>query len=172
MKRNRVKKDKPFALSSAVENISVQATDDDNTPITIDVEKAWEEMRSHLVVNDEPAQETGSTKRIYVNREGSESEPVEIEIYPGATALDILSRLNLQGYVLTTSALLNSEWPNADRFSFEEVVYDQVMAGAQLIALTAVEAADRYINKLVFGVADPSQEAQQQLRKMIEEELR
>jgi hypothetical protein len=35
------------------ENISAQVTDDDNTSITIDIEKAWEEMRRLLEVNDE-----------------------------------------------------------------------------------------------------------------------
>jgi hypothetical protein len=35
------------------ENISAQATDDDNTPITIDIDKAREEMMRLVELNDE-----------------------------------------------------------------------------------------------------------------------
>jgi hypothetical protein len=49
----RLKGDQPMRKQKQEETISAQATDDDNTPITIDIEKAREEMRSLLEVNDE-----------------------------------------------------------------------------------------------------------------------
>jgi hypothetical protein len=53
MKRNRLKKDRAKGLPSVEENLSVQAADEDTPQVTIDIEQAWEEMRSLLEVNDE-----------------------------------------------------------------------------------------------------------------------
>jgi hypothetical protein len=42
------------------------------------------------------------SKRIAVKIAGSEREPLDTTIKPGTTAADILTQLNLQGYLLST----------------------------------------------------------------------
>jgi hypothetical protein len=53
MKRSRMNKDRMKRLPSVEDNSAVPATDDDNTPITIDIEKAREEFRRLVEVKDE-----------------------------------------------------------------------------------------------------------------------
>jgi hypothetical protein len=54
MKRNRrVNKDRMKRLPSVEEHLSAQATDDDKPHVTIDIDKAREEMMRGLELNDE-----------------------------------------------------------------------------------------------------------------------
>jgi hypothetical protein len=66
-------------------------------------------------------------KRIAVRIIGSESEPVELEIMPGATASDILTQMGLAGYLLVRRGEQNYLQP-------EEALYDHLTDGEMLYA--------------------------------------
>jgi hypothetical protein len=84
-------------------------------------------------------------KRLLIQVSGSTRPPFKIKIRPGTTSRNILSHLNLAGYVLATTSDLTTEFaPEAD-------VYRYVRNGARLIAMTRVEAADRFMENLAFG---------------------
>jgi hypothetical protein len=73
------------------------------------------------------------TKRIAVKIAGSEREPLDLTIKPGTTAADILTQLNLQGYLLTTG-------PNSSHFyGDDELVYPNVTDGDKLWATTPAD---------------------------------
>jgi hypothetical protein len=73
------------------------------------------------------------TKRIAVKIAGSEREPLDTTIKPGTTAADILTQLNLQGYLLSTG-------PNSSHFyGDDELVYPNVTDGDKLWATTPAD---------------------------------
>jgi hypothetical protein len=72
-------------------------------------------------------------KRIAVKIAGSEREPLDTTIKPGTTSADILTQLNLQGYLLSTG-------PNSSHFfGDDELVYPQVTDGDKLWATTPAD---------------------------------
>lgn len=71
-------------------------------------------------------------KSIAVKIAGSEREPLDTTIKPGTTAGEILTQLNLQGYLLS---LKNSN----HFFAEDENVYPQVVDGDLLYASTRAE---------------------------------
>ena len=72
-------------------------------------------------------------KRIAIKVAGSEHPPLDVEIDPGTTAIEILTQLNLQGYLLSTG-------PNSTNFFGEtENVYARVQDGDKLFATTRAE---------------------------------
>jgi hypothetical protein len=87
-------------------------------------------------------------KTLAVKIAASEQEPFDITIKPGTTAGEILSQLNLEGYVL-------SLLPNPDQylsfFEDEEDVYSQLKEGDTLCAIASAEALDAYIHQFVYG---------------------
>jgi hypothetical protein len=73
------------------------------------------------------------TKRIAVKIAGSEREPLDLTIKPGTTIADILTQLNLQGYLLSTG-------PNSSHFyGDDELVYPNVTDGGKLWATTPAD---------------------------------
>jgi hypothetical protein len=78
-------------------------------------------------------------KRIAVKVAGSEQEPQDITIKPGTMASDILNQLNLQGYLLSTSA------GSRQFFAEDEVVYPVVRDGDKLYATTPAEVGNQLI---------------------------
>jgi hypothetical protein len=73
------------------------------------------------------------TKRIAVKVAGSEQGLHDITLKPGTTASDILTQLNLQGYLLTTG-------PNSSHFyGDDELVYPNVADGDKLWATTPAD---------------------------------
>jgi hypothetical protein len=77
-------------------------------------------------------------KEIAVKIAGSEGKPIDITIKPGTTANEILSQLNLEGYLLSTG-------PNSRQFFGEdEVVYPLVGDGDKIYATTEAEVGGRY----------------------------
>ena len=72
-------------------------------------------------------------KSLAVKIAGSEREPLDITIKPGTTAGEILTQLNLEGYLLSTGA--NSR----QFFGEDEIVYPQVIDGDKLYATTPAE---------------------------------
>lgn len=69
-------------------------------------------------------------KQIAVKPAGAEGVPIDITIKPGTTAGEILSQLNLEGYLLSTG-------PNSTQFFGEdEVVYPLVRDGDKIYATT------------------------------------
>jgi hypothetical protein len=72
-------------------------------------------------------------KRIAVKVAGSEGEPLDTTIKPGTTAADILTQLNLQGYLLSTG-------PDSSHFyRDDELVYPNVTDGGKLWATTPAD---------------------------------
>jgi hypothetical protein len=72
-------------------------------------------------------------KRIAVKVAGSEQGPHDITIKPGTTTADILTQLNLQGYLLSTG-------PNSSHiFGDDELVYPNVTDGDKLWATTPAD---------------------------------
>jgi hypothetical protein len=73
------------------------------------------------------------TKRIAVKVAGSERDLLDATIKPGTTAADILTQLNLQGYLLSTG-------PNSSHFyGDDELVYPNVTDGDKLWATTPAD---------------------------------
>jgi hypothetical protein len=73
------------------------------------------------------------SKRIAVKIAGSERPLLDVTIKPGTTAADILTQLNLQGYLLSTG-------PDSSHFfGDDELVYPQVADGGKLWATTPAD---------------------------------
>lgn len=73
-------------------------------------------------------------KEIAVKVAGSEDRKLlDITIKPGTTASDVLTQLNLEGYLLSTG-------PDARQFfGADEVIYPLIESGAKLYATTPAE---------------------------------
>jgi hypothetical protein len=103
-------------------------------------------------------------KRISVEVSGSESEPVEINITPKTTAGEILSALNLEGYILTSPRVsTRTHFSEGKSYSKSEVLYPIVRDGKMLIAKTLAEyweppfqALDAFIEKYPHFFQKPS----------------
>jgi hypothetical protein len=72
-------------------------------------------------------------KSLAVKIAGSETPPMDVTIKPGTTSGEILSQLNLQGYLLSTG-------PNSRQFfGDDEVIYPLVVDGDKLYATTPAD---------------------------------
>jgi len=73
-------------------------------------------------------------KQIAVKVAGSEDrEPLDVTIKPGTTTSDVLTQLNLEGYLLSTG-------PNSRQFfGDDEVIYPLIEDGSKLYATTPAE---------------------------------
>jgi hypothetical protein len=78
-----------------------------------------------------------SVKHIAVKVAGSEGELIDVTIKPGTTASDVLTQLNLEGYLLST--------PNSRQFfGDDEVIYPLIEDGSKLYATTPAEVGGSY----------------------------
>jgi Mn-dependent DtxR family transcriptional regulator len=86
-------------------------------------------------------------KRITVEASRSKREPVEMKLEPGVTASEILSALNLEGYILTSPRSLIVPTKEGKRFHnsegkshhTSEVLYRIVGDGHHFVAKTSEE---------------------------------
>jgi hypothetical protein len=77
-------------------------------------------------------------KRIAIKVAGSEGPLRDITIKPGTTANDIISQLDLEGYLLSTG-------PNSRQFfGDDEVIYPLIEEGAKLYATTPADVGGCY----------------------------
>jgi hypothetical protein len=78
----------------------------------------------------------------------NDHEPLDLQIKPGTTPSEILTQLNLEGYVLSLQ-------PNPDQllsfFEDDEELYSQLPSEARLCAIKASAAVDAYIHQFVYG---------------------
>jgi hypothetical protein len=107
-------------------------------------------------------------KRVVISVQGSKVKSISCLIYPGTTAGQLRSQLNLEDYVL-------SLFPNPDQlldfFEDEEDLYPKLADSDRLVAIPLSDASDAYIRQIVFGTPLPTEEAQKELHKFIEQEV-
>jgi hypothetical protein len=91
-------------------------------------------------------------KRIFIKVASSERDPIVRNIEPDTTAGDILSGLNLEGYVLIPPAGSN-RFPSYDHpFFNSEVLYPIVRDGLILLAQTSADFEEIRLQSLLHGL--------------------
>lgn len=87
-------------------------------------------------------------RRLIIRISKSERKPIKVKVRPGTTCRDVLAHLELPGYVLAPASDPLQEFPP------EMDLFRQTRQGQRLIAMTRVEAADRFIQNIAYGSGD------------------